>query len=250
MSDYPIIFSAPMVQALLAGRKTQTRRLAWRQWIDAPREYGQPPSAHTSGFGFGPTIWQRIQPGDRLWVRESWRIGGWEDCGMVWLRYPADNAGSPWLQPDDSDALIERVCDELDRAGVPLNAEGNYTSTEKLRTRSAVAMPRWASRITLTVTEVRRQRLSDITDADALAEGIVEVQSELNGTPYRRYLVPGVEHRLKEFPELSRETAREMYAAFWDTLHGSGEWLKDPEVVAISFRAALGNIDQFGKLAK
>lgn len=237
MTDRPIVFSAPMVRALIEGRKSQTRRLAWRD------------KKHFEGFPVGtvtdiervPTSWQRVRSGDRLWVREHWTFinmleerGRYEAC----IGYDADG-------PELPNRPIIRIT-RADYERLWNRKRDNWTK----RKNPSIHMPRWASRITLTVTEVRRQRLSDITDADALAEGIVEVQSELNGTPYRRYLVPGVEHRLKEFPELSRETAREMYAAFWDTLHGSGEWLKDPEVVAISFRAALGNIDQFGKLAK
>jgi hypothetical protein len=102
-------------------------------------------------------------------------------------------------------------------------------------------MPRNVSRLTLTITEVRHQRLHDITDEDAIAEGIVERVPGVAGD----YWVPGVEQRDPNFPWLSRPTPREMYAALWDTLHGSGQWLGNPEVVTISFEPKLRNIDNW-----
>src|SRR5438477_7174905 len=92
MTDIPIIFSAPMVRALLAGDKTMTRRLAWRQVEDKL----------ACGVIDVPSPWQRVQPGDHLWVRETWCDP--ESNGRV--IYRAD------LTPSQAreDAYINRIC--------------------------------------------------------------------------------------------------------------------------------------------
>lgn len=119
--DIPIIFSAPMVLALLAGRKTQTRRLAWRTL--------------RSGLGAqGPSPWQKVQPDDRLWVRETIATTG---AGPV--RYAATD-----------------VINDM-RKKTP-----------------AIHMPRWASRLTLAVTAVKVEPLQTISKEDAIAEGIAQ----------------------------------------------------------------------------
>ncbi len=101
----------------------------------------------------------------------------------------------------------------------------------------SIHMPRRLSRLTLTVTGVKLERLNDITEADALAEGVVWDADK------QWFHVPGVAHPNKEFPVLSRVTAREMFAALWDVIHGSGAWLANPWIVAVSFETALRNID-------
>src|SRR5690606_14173331 len=127
MTVRPIIFSAPMVRAILEGRKTQTRRPAWQ----APRVFiqtdGEPPEPILV-----PTVWQKTEPGDLLWVRETW----------------AESAHGPVYKAD------------------VLGAD-----TDGWGWRPSIHMPRWASRITLEVTDVRLQRLQEISEEDARAEG-------------------------------------------------------------------------------
>ena len=150
MTDRPVMFSAPGLKALLAGQKTQTRRLA------------SSPLA-------------KVQPGDRLWVREAFALA---PDGSVVYRADAPGAGlrwKPWLH-----------------------------------------MPRWASRLTLTVVEVRFARLRDISEEDALAEGVEP---------------PAIEN----------------YAVLWDHMHGDGSWERNPELVAVTFTVRTGNIDKEGK---
>lgn len=164
MSDHPIIFSGPMVQALLAGRKTQTRRLA------------SSPLA-------------KAQPGDRLWVREAWapHPGGVMKHGAV---YRAD----PGAVPD---------------AG---------------RWRPSIHMPRVASRLTLTVTDVRVQRLQAMDNNDALHEGTPDLRTIENGWDLR-----------------------ECFARLWNSLHGPAAWTSNPEVVCLSFRCVARNIDEVSR---
>jgi len=188
VTDRPIIFSAPMVRALLSGRKTQTRRLA------------------TSPL-------RKCLVGDRLYVREAW--------------YAARSLDrtKPSLIPLDAD--IEHAATARSYAEIGL----------KGRIRPGMHMPRWASRLTLIVEGVRVEPLQAISEADAIAEGVIE-------DPDKGFCVPGVEHPNRDFPWLSRSTARGMYGALWDTLHGPGQWLGNPDVVALTFRVVLGNIDR------
>lgn len=134
-------------------------------------------------------------PGDRLWVREAFSYD----------RLDVDHDGilPPWYW-----------------------ADGNPDAGDWTRPNSSIHMPRWASRLTLTVTEVRVQRLQEISEADAVAEGMA---------PARRLLCGGLNNDpIDDFCDL------------WNILHGPGAWDENPWVAAISFRVHLGNIDQMG----
>lgn len=222
--DRPIIFSAPMVRALLAGRKTQTRRLVVKD-LPAEARYtgvhyaGDEPDSWFFNSPVGPRkVPVRFEEGDRLYVREACWI-----APPAWTDSPVNPTG-----PNRQE--VAYAAD--DRSGYTKEAAADY----KLRLRPSIHMPRWASRLTLIVEGVKVERLHDISEADALAEGIV-------ADPVKGFWVPGVEHPIKDFPWLSRATAREMYAALWDMLHGSGEWVRNPFVVAVTFRVVRGNID-------
>lgn len=132
MSDLPIIFSKQMVLALLALRKTMTRRLAWMA----------PPNGHL------PKSWQRVRLGDRLWVRENLTCIG----DGIW-RYAADNKQLIALQ-EVMPAVIEWT-EKQTRGGIP-----------------SIHMPRWASRITMEVTMIKIEPLQMISEDDAFAEGV------------------------------------------------------------------------------
>ncbi len=146
LTAYPIIFSAPMVKALLDGRKSQTRRMAWRH------------STRTEGVGLHilPSVWQKrhdkFQAGERpwLWVRESVIIAppGWTDSPV--------NPRGPHRQEvgyAESDGTIEAARDY------------------GLKQTPSIHMPKWASRLSLRVTGMRMERLMDISADDARAEG-------------------------------------------------------------------------------
>jgi hypothetical protein len=137
MTDIPIIFSAPMVRALLENRKTMTRRLAWRD----PVKHGP---LHSP--------WRRVKPGDRLWVRESL----YREPSPVGWRYSADKEVIA-LFPNDP-----RVSAMIAWAH---HKEGNNASP--------IHMPRWVSRLTLIVTAAKIERLQNISETDAQSEGIV-----------------------------------------------------------------------------
>lgn len=145
MKERPILFSAPMVRAILDGTKTQTRRVVKHRHLAFIGGKGQENDPSAWGFGAGVQnesyrlVCPYGIPGDRLWVKETWHPGG-----------PENN----------HDGVIYRATDP-----------GWDDSGSGLRWRPSVFMPRWASRITLEISSVRVERLQDITEEDARAEG-------------------------------------------------------------------------------
>ena len=142
MKDRPILFSGPMVRAILAGTKTQTRRvvkgLALEWLAEFTPEFVADPANSLCPYGV---------PGDRLWVREAYRFLGVHDHVP-----PREVSSGPvWYEAQDD---------------VP------FHPSEFGKLRPSMFMPRWASRITLEVTGVRVERLQDISEADSVAEGI------------------------------------------------------------------------------
>lgn len=159
MKSRPILFSGPMVRAILDGCKTQTRRVCGDriQYIDGP---GGPPYTQKLGshiFEGGPCAWHCPygKPGDRLWVRETWRpVGPWEFEG-----------GTIVFQCDGARVNVTNAKEQTPPVFV-------RSSDQKDKWRPSIHLPRWASRITLEVTGVRVQRLNETSEADAIAEGL------------------------------------------------------------------------------
>ena len=170
-----ILFSASMALAVLAGYKTQTRRVV---------------TGEVCPYGL---------PGDRLLGREGWRTVAEADALPPRELTPAHRV---WYEADG-----------LDQAGA-----GRY--------RPGMFMPRWASRISLVVVQVRVERLQDISEADAIAEGIERYPNNPG-----RFLS---KHR----PGLNYPSARAAYADLWDSINGPGSWATHPLVWAITFERA------------
>lgn len=239
MTDRPIIFSAPMVRALLAGRKTQTRRI-WKlptKGIYERRDMGGWEATTHGGSGYftlgrhgkripSPEtigIWHRTtgtcldapyQIGDRLWIREAWR------ATSEWDGHPP-RAIQPGYTRYEADPCL-------------------YHSYGKLRT--PIFMPRWASRLTLVVTDVRVQRLQDISEEDAEAEG---VHRTIIGSGYRDRFSAEHGSWSDAVEGLIKTTDRAEYAFrdLWNSLHGPDAWSSNPWVAAISFDVHRANID-------
>ena len=206
MTDFPIIFSTPMVRALLEGRKTQTRRLAWRSIRKGERSAEgdrivilEPGRFGGKAIHLKPTSWQKRKPGDRLWVRETLT------CSGAMIQYVADRHTSELVWP----------------------------AHWKNDPRPSIHMPRWASRITLLVTDVRRERVQEISEEDALAEGV--------GEPYLADGDPPFEETATMI------SSRRQFRALWSRLHGQDAWEANPEVVVPTFQVHLGNIDSLNK---
>lgn len=230
LRDVPILMSAPMIGGTLreidepGTGKWQTRRLP--NSLKGKGKITELGPSDTPGYDWHfrdkDLRWHdvsnarllelvRWHVGDRLWIKESWAEVGSCDPGLIVTRadYPQ--------------------C-------VPRHYE-NVPPADQVKWRVSIHMPRRFSRLTLTVTDVRVERLNDISEADALAEGVVWSQDAMG------YVVPGVAHPNKDFPVLSRGTAREMYAALWDVINGSGAWLRNEWVVVVSFKPERRNID-------
>lgn len=190
--ERPIPFTAYSIIAILEGRKTQTRRVInmTRRHLENPddfvasgiwRPYATRSERCYWHYG-GQSIPPRYSEGDILWVRERWRIDSWdEDTGSIAVGYKADGYSRCELQIpyDDDGEIFNRYwidsSDELHAKGIEPDADGDYDwgpGESPCRWRSARHMPRWASRILLRLTDVRVERLQDISEEDAQAEGV------------------------------------------------------------------------------
>lgn len=208
MSAHGIIFNTEMVRAILGGCKTQTRRVIHCPPFDSTDE------GVKQEVRLGNVKCPHGEAGDLLWVRETWQA----------LRFSFDPESGVC---DDYRACDpERVLDyQIEQEGIlnrPLYAfvyaaDGGWGDCREDRGfawRSPVHMPRWASRIWLRIVSVRHERLQDISEADAKAEG-VKAQSVA--------LSPGIESYVATFAEL------------WDSIYGPDAWDANPWVWRIEF---------------
>jgi hypothetical protein len=219
--DIPIIMQPFSIRGLLAGRKRQTRRGAWTDHFSLAR-LSEVECAEARNNGCRvvflndqryhidkPSRFQGVQAGDRLWVREAWRT---------------ESSAYDDLSPAQMDADYPVLFD----------ADADWSTNKSTgRARSPIHMPRWASRITLTVTATRIEPLQDISVEDAIAEGLFYQDS---GDAAGFWFAD-------ETMELGfGDGAVECYEDLWGILHGVKSWEANPDVVVISFDAAIANI--------
>lgn len=230
MKEHPILFSSPMVQAILAGRKTMTRRLAGLDEVNAsPNDWSyhgiDRAGKHLFRRNAGPRgavcmVKCRTAPGDRLWVREAWR---------EWSYTTAH--GSLIFDQTGVEYRADGLCME-NRAGdfVPWNGpEPTWVS----RWRPSIHMPRKAARIISEVTaEERCERVQDISEADAMAEGII-VRHE----PAAPFGFIACRYGLKDWKfDQCEPNARLAFKWLWVSIHGPGAWERNDWVRIIQFR--------------
>lgn len=212
MTDRPILFSAPMVRALLDGRKTQTRRALGKSGHCNIFE----PGVWSDSYVLDPgnADWRaRDTPfavGDRLWVKETYRLNSY------WDQFKAREA--------DQSTAVHYQAD--------IHGELPFEAGKQ---RPSIFMPRWASRLSLLVTDVRVERLQDISRDDAIAEGLIHVSGVLEPDWWR------LPEPLHQGTWLSPVAA---YAFLWREINGPTSWDANPWVVAVSFDLVRGNIDQ------
>jgi hypothetical protein len=181
MAERPIIFSGPMVRAILEGRKTQTRRVVKPQ---PPEGSHLAEVVYYAGHAAArfenetPPLWMWTkrcpygQPGDLLYVKEAWKHWDWTEDGEPFIAYGADDkVAGPFGTPDDWD---DRLCDRW----AALSVRENYKRFGAARDpawHSPLFLPKWAARIWLRVTDVRVERVQGIGADDARAEGCPDV---------------------------------------------------------------------------
>ncbi len=161
MKERPILFNAEMVKAILSGRKTQTRRiikLDHERGFQNPVVRGRDGEVSSVEFGLSHMLCPLGQPGDQLWVRETWQ-GPLVDY---------DEAYSMFKDPKPYQK-VENCVYRADGGPCPEFTDADDDLRQGWR--PSIHMPRWASRINLLITGVRVERLNSITNADAKAEG-------------------------------------------------------------------------------
>ncbi len=214
MRERPILFSGPMVRAILEGRKFQTRRAVkprgggrlgvrpdatarelrageWCFGVDCPRGWSSLGSGFACPYG---------KPGDTLWVREA------------------------WLE------RLDHVRGAVDLNAIRYTADGEPPEPHRWRKRSPIHMPRWASRITLEVTGVRVERLHSITEKDARAEG---VENDMLSGRYgwKNY---GDTETAGDSCDYFVD-ARDSFRSLWESINGADSWAANPWVWVVSF---------------
>ena len=238
MTIKPIIFSGPMVRAILDGRKTQTRRIVKIPAIMRNKvsigpheslielddgEFRRGICHYKSTSALSGPYSLPYAVGDLLWVREAWRAGrGYDGASIRDIR----SASRIWWEADDAN-------DNADAIGTVL--------------RPSIHMPRWASRLTLRVTDVRVQRLHEISEADAQAEGCLEQVNAHCGPLVNCYGPECPTDPMRSCNIHGCWGIRKAFADLWNSLHGPDTWAQNPWVAAITFEAIQKNVDEVAR---
>lgn len=230
--ERPILFSGPMVRAILDGRKTVTRRImkpqptgtAGKSWPDEDRWAWPSNLARTMvDINEARGLCPFGSSGDRLWVRETWMPRA-APCGVESFSNGVIYAATPNAGGGYAVHARESHADQIARLSKP-----GFTW------RPSIHMPRWASRLTLEVVGVRVERLQEITEEDAIAEGAQRFDNLPSTHPY------GQDARWSmEAPTATDQclgSARMAFANLWDKLNSSrAPWASNPWVWRVEFR--------------
>lgn len=245
MKERPILFSSPMVRALLAGRKTQTRRVVKPKPAEALNFLGGRCDGSISGADDIELRWDACcdddgkrldpqwlafcaeypeegclpigraygQPGDRLWVRETFAHDGAETL------YAADCSDAELAEERKLRREFRGIADEF--------PGGHW--------RPSIHMPRALSRIMLQITDVRVERLQEISETDAIDEGVLGLGKDWNASAfpdyYEAFAIAAGNHTK---PPLG-PTPVERYVKLWEQRNGAGSWAANPWVWVIEF---------------
>jgi hypothetical protein len=258
VAERPILFSAPMVRALLAGTKTQTRRVVKPQ-PDNPETFGVSPI-----WGQG-VLREHLDPQQRFHVHAAFNEGGkrvdrWLPCPFgapgdrLWVRETFITTPKRWT---DDWALFDKESRKVDGDGDMRAVQYLATAPDRegangwgLKATPSIFMPRWASRITLEVTGVRVERLKDISETDSLAEGVEPMVHEC-WSVWEPTCEATVSLMVEPTPEdIARHgyqdvrhigpkviaTAADRYMILWDSINGPGAASKNPWVWVVEFK--------------
>jgi hypothetical protein len=237
MTTRPILFSGPMVRGLLEDRKTQTRRIVKPQ-----------PARHESWDWSWPVLRPGVTPGTRICWRDDIRQPNlFPYCpygvpgDLLWVRESGLEHRAVHLFTHDATPGTWWTDDHGGRYGATYSAA--ITRDSLLRThrvRPSIHMPRWASRLTLEITDVRVERLQDISPEDADAECF--------GGMFPGQVLPEL------FPGPRDQWAHlsipQCYGRLWESINGPGSWDANPWVWAVSFKVHAANVDTFDRNQK
>lgn len=233
-TERPILFSAPMVRAILAGTKTQTRRIVKPQpqpnggaGLHPVRPYRTPAGdwnwvLSATGMGTGdPFPCPYGQPGDRLYVRESVRAADLDDFSRA-VEYLADGACIQVASAEDIESEAFGRWEKLN------SYRSNDAALDGGKTVPPMHMPRWASRIDLEITGVRVERLNSISEDDCFAEA----------PPLLDYPWPPGSYGVTEGGPMRA------FQKLWESINGAGSWGANPWVWIVEFQ----RVDQRSKV--
>lgn len=218
----PILMSTPMVQAIMDGRKTQTRRIIKPQpFVDLTEQLD--PIA--MGILLDTLRTLKYKPGDILWVKEMYYAYG------IWLKSGHAKSGrQKWRFFDTTlTGFKYHYVDDAPENVLPNSVREKYGWFK----RSSLFMPRKACRIRLLVKDVRVERLQDISKADAIAEGIEE-----DGGGFKAYdIIHSGPHKGEPHPWncVANASPITSYHELWESINGDGSWKKNPYVWVITF---------------
>lgn len=240
MKERPVLFNGPMVRAILDGSKTQMRRIIKPQPAMA-LAVSELPSHVGEWFDEVGTYWQCPcgTPGGRLWVRETWGKGWTYAAEYPCVFYKADGLGFI----GDEDRPVRMVA--AGKFGIS-SGEGYARAPQDMKWHSPTHMSRWASRITLEVTGVRVERLQDIREEDAIAEGFGPFWEDGNQGPCPDCRGLGTHGALSsnlglmEVDCTTCDTARKRFKLTWQSIYGAESWDASHWVWVVEFQRAGG----------
>jgi hypothetical protein len=211
--DIPALFSAPMVRANLrdVDPKTMTRRPLYvlrkfRNSLAIDGRYETPAALPPVGHDWSLSNWSKAAPGDRIWQRETWAPQA--DCESSAKRWTID-----WPIQHGPKPIVHFSADDNPRAWVT-------------KWRPSIHMPRWVCRFEALIKAVRIERLQDISEADAIAEGIEQRANA--GQDSARWRVYGTVDTYTSDPVSS-------YQSLWESINGAGSWAENPWIVVITY---------------
>lgn len=224
MKERPILFSGPMIRAILDGRKTVTRRPVKggqiprldypghdEPWVAVGQQhrrygfvvYGRTEEACAAKLGeFGACPYGRR--GERLWVRETWLEDPEDDGSWGYTQY----MGCKGSSLSDIPKRFQKPDHCIFRA--------SWNGSD-LRWRPSIHMPRWASRILLEITDVRVERLQDISEEQAIAEGVKSCERDID-------------------PDGNDFSPVELFGGLWTSINGAESWAANPWVWVVEFK--------------
>ena len=240
--ERPILFSSPMVRALLDGSKTQTRRPVkpdpgpyWNPIVGAhnptiinnggyeapgPEIFGASDETMGRKFAYG-------RPGGRIWIRETFfAYGRWV------TRYSEKKKGDEWHFIDMTVECDRAYQYDADAPDLPL-AKGRGGALPGWHRRPAIFMPRAASRILLEIVSVRVQRLNDCSAADARAEGLISYEHFWRECEYP---LPDIAYEPFKGSPTRYSDPVQAYQALWESINGAGSWAANPWVWVVEFK--------------